>query len=559
MRHFNAPDSLAQNNLFDAAVLDGTAWWATHLTPNALRHLQEGWQGVFRRSVLALMPAEDLGQHFDPQLGRPTKELYSMAALTLIMEFKNWTIDAAAEAYSYHNDLHYALNLPRDRQYLCPRSLDTYRKLVREDQLVGDIFTQVTARLIEELNLSITKQRLDSTHLFSDMAVFGRTKLMATAVKRFLVNLKRHSAASYNTLDAALRERYEVSQARLFGEAGSSAEGRTKARQEVAQDMHDLIERCADDPAINTRSSYLAMQRIFEEHCEIKLGKVSVRAKSRDAQDRSSHTMQNPSDGGAGYDGHKGSGYQVQLAQTSATSNPVQMITVCLPQSAGASDSAAVPQVIAAQQAMAAVPDEMSADTAYGSDANVEYSAAHGIDLISPVPGRRPKANQAATEQTADQEAGPAVANESASASASASELSEPSKAERIAQRREREQSEEWRGKYRRRAGIESLNRGLDRVTGIKQLRVRGLVAVSHAVIGKACGWNILQAARAKAKAARAERKVGKMGKVGKSGWQKIGQAIQVSWQRLNTLARACLLASTAGINALMNPRPAVQ
>ena len=547
MRHFNAPDSLAQNSLFDAGVLDGTAWWATHLTPNALNHLQEGWQGVFRRSVLALMPAENLGRHFDPLLGRPTKELYSMAALTLIMEFKNWTIDAAAEAYSFHNDLHYALNLARDHQYLCPRSLDTYRKLVREDKLAGDIFTQVTTKLIEELNISITKQRLDSTHLFSDMAVFGRTKLMATAVKRFLTSLKRHAAESYNELDAALRERYEVSQARLFGEAGSSAEGRTKARQEVAQDMHALIERFADDKAINTRSSYRAMQRIFEEHCEIKAGKISVRTKSRDVQGSSSHTMQNPSDDGAGYDGHKGSGYQVQLAQTSAASNPVQMITVCIPQSAGASDSAAVAQVIAAQQAMSAVPDEMSADTAYGSDANVEHSAAHGIDLISPVPGRRPKADQEVRAQKADQEASQSEGR------ASGSELNELSKAERIAQRREREQSEEWRDKYRRRAGIESLNRGLDRVTGIKQLRVRGLVAVSHAVIGKACGWNILQAARAKAKAARAERKSGKLGS------QKVGQALRDAWRRFDALVRACLLASSARINALMNPRPAIQ
>jgi hypothetical protein len=553
MRHFNAPDSLTQNSLFDSAVLDGTAWWATHLTPNALRHLREGWQGVFRRSVLALMPAEDLGQHFDPLLGRPTKELYSMAALTLIMEFKNWTIDTAAEAYSFDNALHYALNLARDHQYLCPRSLDTYRKLVREDKLVGDIFTQVTAKLIEELNISITKQRLDSTHLFSDMAVFGRTKLMATAVKRFLTSLKRHAAESYNKLDAGLRERYEVSQARLFGEAGSSAEGRAQARQQVAQDMHALIECFADDKAINTRSSYLAMQRIFAEHCEIKLGKVSVRTKSRDAQGGSAHTMQNPSDDGAEYDGHKGSGYQVQLAQTSDVSNPVQMITVCIPQGAGASDSAAVPQVIAAQQAIAAVPDEMSADTAYGSDANVEHSAAHGIDLISPVPGRQPKANQETAEQKADQQASQAAESESASASASASESNGPSKAERIAQRREREQSEEWRGKYRRRAGIESLNRGLDRVTGIKQLRVRGLVAVSHAVIGKACGWNILQAARAKAKAARAERKSGK------SGSQKVWQALRAAWRRFDALVRDCPLASTSRINALMNPRPALQ
>ncbi|WP_409213851.1 hypothetical protein [Prosthecobacter sp.] len=100
---------------------------------------------------------------------------------------------------------------------------------------------------------------------------------------------------------------------------------------------------------------------------------------------------------------------------------------------------------------------------------------------------------------------------------------------------------------------MESLNRGLDRVTGIKQLRVRGLVAVSHAVIGKACGWNILQAARAKAKAARAERKSGK------SGSQKVWQALRAAWRRFDALVSPHLLASTARTRALMNPRPALQ
>jgi|GEM_PF-2189152 len=116
------------------------------------------------------------------------------------------------------------------------------------------------------------------------------------------------------------------------------------------------------------------------------------------------------------------------------------MITVCIPQSAGESDSAAGPQVIAAQQAMAAVPDEMSAATAYGSDANVEHSAACGIDLISPVPGRRPKAEEKEPEPKADQAADPA-SPEAVSGGVHASPTSGPSKAERIAQRREREQS----------------------------------------------------------------------------------------------------------------------
>jgi len=44
-----------------------------------LARLQTGWHGIFRRSLLAVMPAEELAQDFSSDKGRPTKELYSMA------------------------------------------------------------------------------------------------------------------------------------------------------------------------------------------------------------------------------------------------------------------------------------------------------------------------------------------------------------------------------------------------------------------------------------------------------------------------------------------------
>jgi len=50
------------------------------------------------------MPAGKLAEHFDPQMGRPTKELYSMAGLLFIMEFRNWTHEEAADAYMFNID-----------------------------------------------------------------------------------------------------------------------------------------------------------------------------------------------------------------------------------------------------------------------------------------------------------------------------------------------------------------------------------------------------------------------------------------------------------------------
>ena len=65
------------------------------LTEACRRDLLHGWPGVFRHVILERMPVRALGQHFDPALGRPTQELYSMAGLILLLEFLNWTKEQA--------------------------------------------------------------------------------------------------------------------------------------------------------------------------------------------------------------------------------------------------------------------------------------------------------------------------------------------------------------------------------------------------------------------------------------------------------------------------------
>ena len=49
------------------------------LSPVALRQLRESWQHLFRRVILELLPANALAAHFHDVMGRPTKELYSVA------------------------------------------------------------------------------------------------------------------------------------------------------------------------------------------------------------------------------------------------------------------------------------------------------------------------------------------------------------------------------------------------------------------------------------------------------------------------------------------------
>ena len=55
-----------QNELFDL--------FKGFLSPLAYKTLISGWQGVFRRVILKVLPAPEIANHFNPTFGRPTKE-----------------------------------------------------------------------------------------------------------------------------------------------------------------------------------------------------------------------------------------------------------------------------------------------------------------------------------------------------------------------------------------------------------------------------------------------------------------------------------------------------
>lgn len=512
-----------QNELFDS--------FKEFLSPLAYKTLVAGWQGVFRHVILAVLPANEVGSHFHPNYGRPTKELYSIAGLLLIKEFMDWTEEEAANAYMFNSDIQYALNLGRDNISISSRTIQRYEEIFREDEYAGDIMTEVTNKLILELELDVSKQRLDSTHIFSDMATFARTRLLGVTIKRFLTQLKRHNRECYDSLPEKLRNRYEVSQGGLFGDVASDKEKRSMLRQEVAEEMYFLINTFSGVTEVENRTTYKDLVCIFNQQCDLVEAKQQVQEKSgrktdskndkgaRDNLKPSPETsqteesseveiteekarcdskntppplasdkdespkfevevkkktggrvIQNPSDPEATYSGHKGPGYQAQIAETCSKKNEVQLITYALPETSCEPDCGAVDPAMNKLQKEGHLPDKMFADTHYGSDGNVVSCESRGVELISPASGNPPK------------------------------KLPEnPSeKQQRLEERRRQEQIPKWRDEYNIRAGIEATNSALKRKTGLGRLRVRGQKSVFNVVLLKIAGWNILRAASSK-------------------------------------------------------------
>ena len=478
MRNIVTPEPLSQNGLFDTGMF---GWWHTQLAPEAFRRLSNGMEGVFRASILKLMPAGEIGESFDPQIGRPTKELHAMCGLLLMGEYRNWTVEQTANAWCFDASVQFALNLPRDNQTISERTVDNYRQLLRENEIAQGIFEQVTGEIIREMGLEIKKQRLDSTHIFSDMARFGRLKLLAVTVKRFLTQLKRHAVESYEGLPEELRVRYTGSESRLFGMGSKTTRPYEESIQEVAEDIAELISRFGEDENIIGRSSYKALARAFTEHCEVGVETIAiVLPKATDEKGQSAGVMQNPSDVDAGYDGHKGPGYQVQLSQAYDTEEEGPgIITACVPQSAAVSDSASLEAVYEQQERMETMPEILLADTAYGSQAHVEMSEEIGVTLVSPAGGTLEKTKEIPASEV----------------DAAALTAAEKKKAD-LKRRRAEQETTEWKREYAKRSGVEGVHEALDRKTGIKKLKVRGIKAVAMSVFLKVTGWNICAAAK---------------------------------------------------------------
>jgi len=518
MQYINDP---RQNRLFDV--------FEKILSPLAYKQLQSGWQRLFRETILELMPVNTVKEHFDPVLGQPTKELYSMCGLILIMEFLDWTISDAADAYMFRADIQYALNLDPENQSMSTRTVERYKKLIVEDELAGRIMDEITRTLIAKLDLSIETQRLDSTHVFSDMAQFGRTRMMGVAIKRFLTQLRRHDENVFESLPEELRTRYRPSSHLLFGDTKKDTESRRLLREQVARDMHDLVERFFDDEKHNTRSTFAMLVRVFNEQCEVVEDKIEIR------KHPGGDVIQNTSDPDATRDGKKGPGYQVQLSETCDEENDVQLITAAVVQTAAEHDANAMEPVLDALEKNDAMPAALEADTAYGSDENVQKCEAQGVELVSPTPGQQPDDAYAlnsddfvVNEESGEVECCPRGEQpletlrhddkETTTVVMGAEtcagcphrdacpvkrrkdgryEYTFTDKQRRLDARRREEDTEAFRQRYRKRSGIEATNAMLKRVTGMGRLRVRGSPSMFHSIRLKVAGWNLLQAARA--------------------------------------------------------------
>lgn len=512
----------------------------SYLGPKRQKMMDASWAGLFRSEILSSLPVEKLAECFKANFGRPSKELHTALGVLLLQQQLDLTDLEVVEQLAFNELWHYALNIIEEAdeaKYISPRTLWGLRDWAIEKGLENDLFDLVTEKLAAAFCVDMSKQRLDSVHTKSNMKRLGRIGIFAQTIRKFLVNLKRQQRELFDGLPEGLAERYLTKQAQsIFSMVKPSESEKTLA--ELSRELYLLAERFGNHAEVGRMSSYQLLRRVLDEQCEVKAGGVDEPAKVdvKVAKEVSSGSLQNPSDPDAGYSGHKGQGYSTQVMETysekkdGATLNLITHVDVT---PANISDAEAVIEALASVGGKEISPAVLLVDSLYGGDENRQIAEYVGAELVSPVMGQPEKSGIKLSDFTYAETGevircpegqtpircgqGEGTDYRTAAFAAGTCQacprreecpvrdgkkrftLHFKEKAVRSSIRRALEETAAFRDRYRFRSGIEATMSQLDRRTGLKHLRVRGLAAVRYCAKLKAAGLNIIRAAAVRA------------------------------------------------------------
>ena len=504
------------------------------LGPKRKKLIDTSWAKLFRDHILLSLPVDKVFKNYHWAMGRPTKELYAMLGVMILQQMDDFTDEETIHQYAFNLEWHYALDITDEsdqESYLCPKTLWAMRHLLTEQNLYRVLFESVTDKLAQVFSVDTSKQRCDSVHLFSNMRHLGRIGLFCHTLKKFLVNLKRHHKDLFEALGQEWTDRYLSKQGEaIFSMVKPSESIRTL--ENLGADLFFLIERFKEKESITGMSSYQLLVRLFKEQCSVEQNAEAQgpRVLIKPNKEVPSDSLQNPSDPDASYDGHKGQGYQMQVSETYSEEEEeektLSLITEVIVEPAHKSDTDALIPLIEATQKRGLGPKKTLVGAAYGSDENCQKAKALGVEVVSPVMGKPQENALTLTDFALTSEATvsacpqghapvkvkhkkskyiavfgvqtcsgcPHLKDCPAKPGKKGYYLRYDDKALRLAQRRAHEKTPEFQEVYRFRAGIEGTMSQMDRKTGLKYLRVRGLAAVSFCATLKAAGINILRA-----------------------------------------------------------------
>ena len=255
--------------MFQAGEPQESLWQSEFLiTPRKAKLMRRSWAQVFRNEALVLIEEERFAPMYSPDMGRPNRAVQTVLGVLVLKEMLDLTDMEALEELEFNLLWHHALRLEMEEAHLAQKTLHNFRVRLMEHDGGRLAFCETTDRMIEALGLRTGKQRLDSTHVMSNIAVLTRLGLFCETVRVFLLAVSREHPGLCEGIGDGLAQRYlkETGEASRYEDA-RSGEGRRRLSV-CARDMCRLVDRFRGT-AVAKMEEYGLLERLLHEQCHV--------------------------------------------------------------------------------------------------------------------------------------------------------------------------------------------------------------------------------------------------------------------------------------------------
>ena len=294
------------------------------------KRLEKSWAGLFYQHVFSQIDEKLFAPLYSSDNGRPNFPVNIFAGLDIIKHLKGFVDEVLFDEYAYNYQISYALGLRSIGElYFAPRTFYDFRARLynytldhpQESDAIFQQFEKLVQHFIEVAQLNTDEQRMDSSQIMSNIKRAGR---LALAYDVLLQGIK---ACPPEILSSALKEflvpNYKTKL--LYKVKDSEAFSRLETLFNLGADLIQLVAENPElrvHPDIQLLGRFLNEQAIFNDERKVWLAKEDKAI--------AAYSLQSAYDAEATYRKKAGKnhvGYVVNLAETCAESNPVQIIT----------------------------------------------------------------------------------------------------------------------------------------------------------------------------------------------------------------------------------------
>ncbi len=365
------------------------------LHPRTQNKLKKSWAVIFYEHVFSRIDEKPFAVFYSQDKGRGNFPVNILLSLELVKHIFDYSDENLLDQYSFNYQVMYALgerNL--GERYMAARTLYNFRSRVYhhtimhpdEEDLIFGQFKALTDHFLQLLGLDTRQQRMDSTFFMSNIKLAGRLTLAHDVLVQALKALPEQELPEQ--LQEVLKPEFKTNL--LFKTRSAQVPGRLQELFDLSAALLEFTENQG-----YAASEIALLQRFLEE--QTVLDPETNNRRSKENKDIAATSLQSAYDPDATFrnkNGRVNKGYLLNMAETCADENPIQLVTDYTTNNSSVSDTAMLMERLPKLKENTEL-EELYVDGGYYSEEVEDASKNHDVKVhYTDMTGKAPSAEK---------------------------------------------------------------------------------------------------------------------------------------------------------------------